>query len=159
MSPARSLPAAQWNTSGWLAGSAITWSTSTNCGPALVEDEPVEVDQRHRLPLEARLLALGRVDERDVVDGRAGVAHGVVRVRVDLGGAAQVDDGAHAALVDQVLDVGRVHVGERVAAEDAPVAHRTVGRRVATEVAEIDDTRRSPEDVEESRTSPETMPR
>ena len=36
ISPARSLPAAQWNTTGWLAGSAINCITSTNWGPALV---------------------------------------------------------------------------------------------------------------------------
>ena len=73
-----------------------------------------------------------------MVDGRARVAHRVVRVGVDLGGAAQVDDRAHAALLDQVLDVGGVHVGERIAAVDAAVTHRTVGGGVAPEVAEVD---------------------
>ena len=115
------MPAAQWNTSGWLAGSAMICSTSTNSAPALVEEEAVEVDERHRLPVEPRLLALLGVDQRDVVDGDAGVGHRLVRERVDLGCAAQVDDGAHAPLLDQVHDVVGCRVRERVAAEDAAV--------------------------------------
>ena len=61
-----------------------------------------------------------------MVDGDAGVGHRLVRERVDLGRAAQVDDGAHAAFLDQVHDVVGRGVGERVAAEDAVAAGHAV---------------------------------
>ena len=71
------------------------------------------------------------------MDGDAGVGHRLVRERVDLGDAAQVDDGAHTAFLDQVHDVVGRGVGEGVAAEHAVVAGHAVARRVPAQVPEI----------------------
>ena len=71
------------------------------------------------------------------MDGDAGVGHRLVGERLDLGDAAQVDDGAHAPLLDQVHDVGGGGVRERIAAEHAVAAGDTGGRGVPPEVAEV----------------------
>ena len=101
----------------------------------------VEPDQGQVLPVDLRLLALARrrVDERDVVHGHAGVGHRLVGERLHLGLAPQVDDRAHAALLDEVRHVLVARVGERVAAEDAPLAQGAAGHGAPTEVTEVDE--------------------
>ena len=108
----RSLPAAHWNTTGWLRVVRDQSQDRHELVARRVENRHVAVGEcpvDDVVGLERRD---GRVDQRLVHDPDAGGFERGERCRLDFVLPPEVDDELDAALLDEVHHVGRLDVGE-----------------------------------------------